>query len=97
MFVLAHCTPYMKSAMPTDMPAETTMTTTQVMWALGYGSTKATNVWLRRRANAGQGIDPIYRYPGPYGENVYSREEVESAIRNRRGQGYRSDLHREQI
>jgi hypothetical protein len=64
-----------------DAPA--TMTTTEVMWFLGYGSTKAASTWLRR-----YNVQAQSRHPGSHGENVYLRADVEHAKEHMIGRGY---------
>lgn len=58
------------------------MTTSEVMWFIGYGSTRATNAWLSRH-----GIKAVGRRPGFNGENVYLRADVEQAKASMPGQG----------
>lgn len=58
------------------------MTTSEVMWFIGYSSTRATNAWLNR-----YGIKASGRRPGFNGENVYLRADVEQAKANMPGQG----------
>lgn len=50
------------------------MSTTEVMWYIGYATPRAALVWCRR-----YGVQAIGRRPGNRGENVYSRAAVAAA------------------
>lgn len=58
---------------PASDPADE-MTTTEVMWYIGYATPRAALVWCRRL-----GVPAIGRRPGNRGENVYSRAAVVAA------------------
>lgn len=50
------------------------MTTTEVMWFLGYKNIRSAADWCRK-----QKVHAISRRPGSHGENVYKRSDVERA------------------
>lgn len=58
------------------------MTTSEVARFVGASSSRSANTWLRRC-----GIVAISRQPGPKGENIYLREDIEQAKNNMPGQG----------
>lgn len=69
-------------ARPTELLNATEMTTTEVMWFIGYSSTRGANTWLNRHGIVAQG-----RRPGFNGENVYLRADVERAKASMPGRG----------
>ena len=75
------------SKLPDDPDA--LVTTTEVMWFLGYRTTRGTGAWLRR-----WGVHAPSRAPGPHGDNCYRVADVKAAKArsDAHGRGYRSDL-----
>lgn len=69
---------------------ENTVTTTQVMWMLGFtgpNAKKVTSNWLCRNK-----VRALYRYPGKHGEYVYRRRDILLAQRRVPGRGRRTDI-----
>jgi len=76
---------------PTALPddPDVLITTTEVMWFLGYRSLRSAAGWCRK-----WGVHAYARAPGLHGDNCYRVADVRAgkARADASGRGYRSDL-----